>query len=130
MPVNKGRAPNAERIYPDLGKQLDQISDQIERQIFLLSWFFEVYAKALPDSHIIRYEALIETGGKCLEIIAPRAVSLEQDLSSRNTNAVYSRATMEKVAARLLAFDGAFWNYYSKQSVIDLLEDYLKRAGE
>ena len=122
--VNQGHAPIAEQLNPKLTQALNQKEDKIERQLFLLSWFFEQYATYLPAQAILRYEETVATQGKSLKVVVPAAENLNEDLHSKNKNPLYNPEEMKQLGKRLLASSGAYWNFYSKESVETLLNQY------
>lgn len=117
----EGRQPAAERYDEGLGLALDSIEDRIDRQLYLLSWFFERFERELPGEHVIRYEEIMTSGGKALSAITPAALDLNEPLESRNLNPVYDRDNMLRVGERLLESEGAYWRFYSRESVEGLL---------
>ncbi len=120
--LREGHHPEAERFAPQLSHRLAQISDRIERQISLLSWFFARYSEALPPNHIIRYEDVIATGGRALEIIVSAASELDESLKSKNQNPLYDRRLLHTIEKALLNTDGAFWEFYTRESVQAICE--------
>jgi hypothetical protein len=121
FPIRRGRVPNAEHFERGLRAQLKAIEDVLDRQIYLLGWFHERLRHCLPEDAIIRYEAIVETGGKALAVVVPAAAALDEPLQSQNTSALYDRETMLRIGERLLESEGAYWNSYSKESVERLL---------
>ena len=87
--VQSGHAPAAERLDPDLKAKLAAIDDDLDRQIYLLGWFHEQFRRYLPERSIIRYESVIESGGRALSVVRPEAEKLSQPLESRNKNKLY-----------------------------------------
>jgi len=69
----------------------------------------------------IRYEDLVATGGRALAAVVPAAGGLDELLSERNANELYDREDVAWVGKRLLASEGAYWRFYSRESVEDLL---------
>ncbi len=123
LPVANGHAHNAERLDIDLAQTLERIEDTTDRQLQLLSWFFEKYQKILPEGSILRYEDIITSGGKSLGVIAPEALALNELLECKNRNRLYDTELMRFLQQKLLKTDGAFWQFYSKESVELLLEN-------
>lgn len=121
LPVRSGQSPTAERLNDSLAKRLEKISDRIERQISLLSWFYEQYKSFLPKESILRYEETISSGGKSLSTIIPEAISLNEPLENKNLNDLYDRELMLQLGERLLNTEGAFWEFYAKTDVEALL---------
>jgi hypothetical protein len=121
VPVQDGHAPGAERIDGALARALAGIDDRLARQLFLLSWFYEKYDRLLPRGAILRYEDTIASGGKSLAPITPLAERLAEPLRSKNANEVYDEKLMHGLGEALLRADGAFWRFYSRESVGQLL---------
>jgi hypothetical protein len=119
--VQRGRVPVAEGLDPELKAKLASIDDVLDRQIHILTWFHDRIRRYLPDEAIIRYESIVETGGKALAVVRPGAVSLAEPLQSQNTSGLYDRERMARIGERLLKSDGAHWQSYSKESVERLL---------
>lgn len=122
FPVQTGHAPAAENLDIQLKKALTKIEDRIERQLYLLSWFFKRYEQLLPHDSIICYEHIVSSGGKALSVIIPDAKMLDEKLESRNRNDLYDTKLMHLLGERLLKTDGAYWNFYSKGSIEMLLK--------
>ena len=98
------------------------IEDYLERRIILLSWFFEQYLRHLPTESILRYEDVIESGGKTLKVITRLAEDLNETLQSRNSNQMYEPAHLTVAGEALLKSEGAYWEFYSKENVQMLLD--------
>lgn len=126
IPVQGGRLLAAERIDPTIGAALDRIEDRLERQLYILEWFFERFARLLPRERILRYEDTIASGGRTLRVVTPHAEELGEPLKSKNFNAAYDRDTMRELGRRLRGRAGTFWEFYSRESV----EEMLVEAGE
>jgi hypothetical protein len=117
MPIQDGRAPKGETLDPELHARLNAIPDRLDRQVHLLSWFFERFS-ALPAECIIRYENIIESSGRCLRVLAGSATSLKEPLKSRNQNKLYDAELTPILVERLLhERDAAFWDFYSPDSI-------------
>ena len=116
-----GRSLAAEWLRPELAQALDSIRDTGDRQVYLLSWYFERYREVLPASAIIRYEDVVSTGGSALSVVTPKAGVLDECLDSRNESALYDRLLMRALGERLLRSNGAYWDYYTRESVEELL---------
>jgi hypothetical protein len=121
MPVQQGHAPAAEALDADLRQALGRIDDRVARQLHLLSWFYAKYERVLPGASILRYEEIIATRGSSLGAITPLAAQLAEPLESQNASRLYDAALMRALGERLLAADGAFWKFYSRESVQRLL---------
>lgn len=119
--VRDGWAPAAERYDARLRQELTSTQDRVERQLRLLSWFFGRYRAVLREDHVIRYENIVASGGGALAAVVPAARTLDEPLSSQNLNAAYRRDEMRLLGERLLGWEGAMWDFYTKGSVEELL---------
>jgi hypothetical protein len=123
--LKSGRTPGTERLAPALAAELDKIDDVTLRQIHVINWYFERYARLLEPVRVMRYEDLIATRGRSLAFLAPKAATLNEPLKSRNTNRLYDRDTMRRIADKLLADRGAWRGFYAAEDV----EAVLTSAG-
>ena len=129
IPVQQGFIPAGQRINAALDAALGCIEDRTERQFYLLEWFFERFATLLERRHILRYEDLIATHGRALEIVTPLASALDEPLESRNTNPAYDPAQMLDLGERLLGRAGAVWDFYPRDSVEEMLVPLRHAVG-
>ena len=129
IPIADGHAPAAEQLDLQLRRELARLTDKTDRQLHLLSWCFEKYGRLLPRSSVIRYEEIISTGGGALYPVSPQATQLKQPLASKNLNSLYDREGMLRLGQKLLASDGAYWDFYCRESVIALLDTVSREAG-
>ncbi len=120
--VTKGRTPVA-RLDIALAQGLAKLKNTIDRQIYILSWFYDKYKTCLPEPSILRYEDVIASGGKALSAIHPQIHTLNESLKNKNLNKLYDRELMSVLGERLLNSEGAFWEFYSRESVEILLKD-------
>jgi hypothetical protein len=108
-----------------LAEKLAGIEDNTDRQLYLLSWFFDRFLQVLPDTSIIRYENIIASQGAAIEVITPAAKDLAEPLASKNKNPAYDPELFQVLGNKLLKSSGAYWNFYSQESVMQLLETSL-----
>jgi hypothetical protein len=78
---------------------------------------------------VIRYEEMIASGGASLSVIRTAAESLNESLPSRNLNPLYDRKEMCILGRRLLNSEGAYWTFYTRESVEKLLEEVERASG-
>ena len=119
--VREGHAPGAGLYDEGLRRDLAAIEDRVGRQLRLLSWWYERFYGTLDEDHIIRYEDLVGSGGRALSVVVPSAKLLNEPLESRNLNPLYDRDDMLRIGERLLAREGAYWRFYRRESVEELL---------
>jgi hypothetical protein len=115
--IRQGHIPLAERLNPDLAARLGAIADPLDRQLFLLDWYFRSFSEALPAEVVTRYEDLIATSGRCLAGIVEEASSLTEPLENRNHSPLYDRRLLNELGRRLIDLDGAWWGFYSRDDV-------------
>jgi hypothetical protein len=125
LDVNRGHAPAAERLDKRLRAHIGGISDRLDRQVHLISWFFGRFADVLPRENIIRYEDIVSTSGKTLSRIDPAAGSLERKLTSKNKNRLYDESLMQSLAERLRAKEGAYLQFYTQEDIDAVLQAAL-----
>lgn len=120
--VGQGRATLAELFDPPLAAELARRDDVLDRQVHLLSWFFERFIDLLPSAAILRYEDLIASDGALLHQVAGLPPQLREPLRSRNSTKVYDRDALELLAGALLADPSPPWrSLYEPSDVEGLL---------
>lgn len=120
MAVTEGRAPAAEKMDKELEGRLNDTPGRLDRQLILLDFFFSRYALS-KSTKIVRYEDVVASGGKALSALHPMAMELSENLSSRNSRNITSEQEFEILTNRLLESDNACWQFYSRASVVNLL---------
>ncbi len=93
----------------------------LEWRLRMMSWQFERFESELPESHIIRYEDMVASGGRALSVVVPSAKELDEPLESKNMNELYDREKMRELGERLLESEGPYWRFYPKGSVEEML---------
>lgn len=121
--VGKGHAPIGEQLDEEFARQLAAEPDVIERQLHIIEWFYKRFRRFLPDNAIIKYEDLIDSGGRELARFFPAAADLQENLTSKNVNKFYDRAVMLELGQRLLKREGVIWDFYAKSDVENLLAE-------
>jgi hypothetical protein len=96
--------------------------NSINHYLYVLSWWYKQFCRTLPESHIIRYEEIVASGGAALSAITPAAKALDEPLLNRNLNVAYDREVMRELGSQLLGREGAYWRFYPRESVEKLLE--------
>jgi hypothetical protein len=119
--IRDGRVPATERLAPALAAALDALPDATSRQLRILDWYFERYARLLEPTRVIRYEDLVATHGRALAVAVPAASQLDEPLASRNKSELYSPETMHRLGAALLADGGSWRKFYAPGDVEALL---------
>jgi hypothetical protein len=117
FPIGNGRIPLGERLNASLAASLDRIGDPLDRQYYLLGWFFGALASSLGTDAIVRYEDVIATSGRCLTVIAEGAASLTGRLEDSKSSHAHPRRHLAELGRRLLDTDGDWWRFYTPEDV-------------
>jgi hypothetical protein len=126
-PNNKRRKSRAAKVRydPRLGERLQENrkegADKIGQRLLRLHYTFEQYQQILPETHILRYEDICSTSGKALKVIVPSAEGLDEPLENKNLNPLYPRDKVVRFGERLLESEGAYWNFYSREGVEEIM---------
>ena len=129
LAVQQGHVPVGEQIDPALREVLAGIGDRTERQLYIVEWFFERFARLLPRASILRYEDVVASGGKALSVVTPAAAGLDEGLASKNKNSAYDRAQTAELGRKLLEREGAFWEFYTRESVEEMIRGAQAASG-
>lgn len=124
VPVSRGRVAKSKKLLPKFHNDIESHIGLLEKQLFILSWYFNQFS-TLPMRNIIRYEDLIESNGQILQALTSGIYDLKEDLQSKNHNPVYDDDLIIQLGEALLNSDGAYWKYYDKVDVENLLEIYI-----
>ena len=113
LPVHRGRIPAGERFDHQLHQTLEQEPGVLRRQIAILDWFFARYHAYLTPGNIIRYEDLVDSGGRGLFHLLGHAQARPAILKNQNSNALYDKAMIHTLLRDLLKTGGAWTQFYS-----------------
>lgn len=129
VPVSRGKVAKSSRLNPVFHSELNKIGDDIlQRQLFILSWYFGQYNNFHQDN-IIKYEELVISPTKLLNIIAKgKSDSLNSQLNNKNASNSSNKQIIQKVGDALLNSEGNYWNYYTKNEVSNLLHKVIGNA--
>lgn len=125
-PRTKRKNPPALARYDtEIDRQLkegrERNVDTVGMWLLRTQYMFDRYQKSLPPENIIRYEDIVATKGRALEVIVPAAGELDEPLESKNLNSLYERDKILRYGEKLLKSEGAYWNFYSRKSVEEIL---------
>lgn len=127
LPVNDGRVPAGEMYSPELAELLADTPGRIERQLHILEWFCQNFARNLPN-RILRYEDFVAEPaviGRSLSLSSLYSGSV-QTRASRNQ--AYDLVLMEQLYRRLMRFGDAIWAFYSRDQITALMESIREVA--
>lgn len=117
--VFEGRAPAAERVQTSLTVLLDSVDDRYNRQIALLSWYFDQY-EILPIGRVLKYEDIVQTDGNIIPLHFAVEGKVSVPLSSRNTHFI-ENIDVKMLADKLLSYNGAYMRYYTESDILALI---------
>ncbi len=112
LPVRRGRVPMGERFDPRLARALDEEPDTLRRQVQVLEWFFARFRDHLPPERVLRYEDLVASGGRSL-FHRLGVAARPEPLESRNANAVYDAASVDRILAAVQGEERAWSAWYT-----------------
>ena len=126
QPNKRRKNPSAKTRYdPELGSRLKENkregADRVGQRLLRLHYTFERNQQVLPESHILRYEDICSSRGKALEVIVPTARELDEPLENKNLNPLYPRDKTLRFGERLLDSEGAYWNFYTREDVEEII---------
>ena len=127
-PIRTGRTPAAELLDRRLAAALDKIEGVLDRQVQILEWYLERF-RSLPAERVIRYEAVVSSGGQSLRAIAPASAELAEPLILKNNNPLYEREQMIRIGRALLARSGVLWDFYDRANTEQVLAALTDRPS-
>jgi len=117
IPVQQGRVPAGERLDAHLAARLDASNDVLERQVWVLDWFFRQYRAHLPDAHVLRYEDIVASHGALLHTRVGVNAMVDATLRTQNPLARRDPTAMQTVHRALRAFPGAWRHWYAPAEI-------------
>lgn len=123
IPSSFGTNRVCEHFDHDLSQGLSRLSNVLDKQIYLLSWFYKKYRENLPIENILSYEKIISTDGELLSAINPDMSKIE-GLENRNSSKT-KRKQYQEIGKSLLNSDEELWDFYEKKDVEKLIEDVM-----
>ena len=122
----KGRVSARVKYDAGLGEKMEQKkaagADAIDKWLLRMHSNFERYKETLPPENVIRYEDICESNGRALSVITPAASDLDEPLENKNTNPLYKRDLVLRFGERLLESEGAYWDFYTRESVQEIMD--------
>lgn len=119
--VSRGKVSKSARLNPAFHQSYQGIEDLSDRQLHILSWYFGQYTD-FPAEHIIKYEDMISDPRQALLPITSPHYLPPTTLENRNQHAVYDKQKLVTVGKKLLASEGAYWQFYNRAEVNSLLD--------
>ncbi|MBP6184538.1 MAG: hypothetical protein KA479_06315 [Saprospiraceae bacterium] len=126
VPVSRGKVAKSTRLLPAFAEAIEAIPTLLEKQLFILDWYFKQYT-TLPEQHVLRYEEVVSGNGSILGQITDCEVPV-WSLKDRNTSSLYETGRIKQLTQALITRGGAWNSYYSNESILTLSQDMLKQS--
>ena len=123
LPVHGGRVPEGEKFAGKLRLALEQEPDVWRRQIIIMNWVFEQYGNHVANRNILRYEDIVESGGRVLYHSLGHSDHLPETLKNMNDNPLYGKVPMDNLLDMLLDAGGAWMQFYSSADCKSVAEE-------
>lgn len=121
LPVSAGRLPAGEWLDPALAAALEAEPDLVSRQLRILDWFFDRYAR-IDAARVLRYETIVATGGTALTDLCMLVRPAEpRALGNLNTRSQCPPQLLPMLAERLERHQGNWTTWYATDSINPLL---------
>jgi hypothetical protein len=122
-----GKSPSAKMRYDaDYRRGVEEAReagvDKMGQRLQRMHYNFERCQSSLPRENIIRYEDICESNGRALQVIVPAAANLDEPLENKNKNPLYKRDKILRYGERMLQSEGAYWNFYTRESVEEIMD--------
>ena len=127
LPVHRGRIPAGEELDGELHRALEREPDVLGRQLIVLDWFFGRFHAYLDPANILRYEDVVESGGRALFRRLGHAGVRRVELRSRNDSALYDENVIDALLARLLD-TGGHWTRFYRREACERVADGIRRG--
>jgi hypothetical protein len=123
VPVSRGKVAKSAKLNPAFHEALSKQGDELlKRQLFILSWYFGQY-NGFDPARLIRYEDLVESPADVLRPLAKGdSLPSSSRLQNKNTSPLYDKNKMQIMSEALMRSAGHYWNYYTRESVQELME--------
>ena len=129
LPVHRGRIPEGEALDRHLHRTLEREPDVLLRQIAVLDWFMNRFRNHLAPENVIRYEDLVDSGGRVLFRRLGHASVRPVALCNMNDNSVYDGATIDTLLDALLR-SGGDWTHFYSPADCERVADRIRRGPQ
>ncbi|MEN3977208.1 hypothetical protein [Emcibacter sp. SYSU 3D8] len=120
----------AAHLCGDMPWLINAVRDRFERQVVLLAWHFEQYLPLLRDGKVIRYEDMIDSGGRALGIVSANAGNLSAQLANQNYVNFCDPELIAQINISLHRLGGVIWEFYDRKEVDGLSAFFTEGRSE
>ena len=117
LPVRQGRIPAGERFDPVLAATLDACGSRLQRQVMVLDWFFERFARHIAPGGVLRYEDIMASQGRVLFDQVGVQGQPDAALEDRNTRDLHDRRIVDGWTRALDSSQGAWRRWYPAEAI-------------
>ena len=86
LPIHEGHVPMGERFDMALQSDLSGLESSLDRQLFIMRWFYNSFSRNLAQENIIRYEDIIDSNGNALSPLLDKCIENKSRLEKQNNN--------------------------------------------
>ena len=131
-PLRQGREPRIEKLDPGLTTKLQAATNDLERRIILLDWYFGRFSKSSTSMIVQRYEDVVASNGGSLATVLTSAGAIPglpgSPLRDGNADVREDRDIAKKELEALVGDrEHACWAFYRPTEVEDVLNDHGER---
>lgn len=123
VPVSRGVMRHLDRFNPDLLRTLESVNTVLDKQLVIMDFYFDQY-RQLDKSQILTYEDIIAEQGRVLSVITNSEVKYNSSLENKNVSVIYNPTDMITMGKKLLSSNGAYWDFYDKSSIEEVMSSY------
>ena len=100
-----------ERFDPELSRRLDAIPAPLDRQVEIMRWFLDIYAR-LPPERVLRFEDMIRDPMQSLAKIHPGLEPVTLDRENQSLSERYPAVDLDRLRAALKPIEGLIRYHY------------------
>lgn len=116
----------AAHLCGDMPWLIKAVRDRFERQVVLLAWHFEQYLPLLREGRVVRYEDIIDSDGRGLDLVSAGASNLSSPLHNQNSVSCCQPDLIEKINISLHRLGGVIWEFYERHEVDDVTRSLIQ----
>jgi hypothetical protein len=125
LPIHQGRLPMGELFDTKLRLQLNELETDIDRQFYILRWFYQQFSENLEPNHIIRYEDIVDTKGSIISSLVDQGLNFSSEIKNQNVSKLYRDLDINYLLDRLVKEDTIFADFYKVEEVESLATELL-----
>ena len=125
LPIHKGHIPMGEQFDMTLQSELGRLETSLDRQLYIMRWFYEKYRRYLGPENIIRYEDIIDSNGNALSPLLDKCIKNKSKLEKQNNKKLYQGLDIKLLMNRLLQEPDIYEGFYGIDDIQILADEML-----